>query len=202
MANVRSTHSTGRECIDVCALPPDELQTRLELIRTTFRPHVTRTERLADGMAWELGPGMRAQVDALVALERVCCSSLDWRVVELPNAGGVRLEVRGIDPRSSRLAQALDVPRPAHARSRRGPAARIATAGGIGLATAVVLCCLLPIMLAGLGAATLAAPLMPLDRPLPAAVVGLTAAGVGWWRLRQRAATRDAGADCATGCGC
>ena len=46
---------------------------------------------------------MRAKLADLVALERRCCSSVDWDLRELPDAGRLRLEVRGLDPGSALL---------------------------------------------------------------------------------------------------
>jgi hypothetical protein len=71
------------------------------MIRSEFAPSVLRAEALPDGLAFEFASEMRTQVEALVALERECCSGLDWRVVGVPGGDGVRLEVHGIEPRSA-----------------------------------------------------------------------------------------------------
>src|SRR4029450_3611579 len=99
-------------CSEVCSLPPDALRDRLATIRSEFAPQGRRRETLRDGLAWEFGAEMREKLEALVALERECCSGLDWRIVGAPG-GCVRVEVRGLDARSA-----------APLRAALGPAAR------------------------------------------------------------------------------
>jgi hypothetical protein len=168
-------------CSDVCSLPDDAYRARLDWIRSEFLPHVRRTEALPDGRAWEFDATMRAKLDALVALERECCSGLDWKVLDAAGGAGVRLEVHGVAPGA---AQSLLAP--------RGGGRRLAKAGGIGLIGALVVCCVLPqVGLAALGGAAFAAPLAGLDRPLPIAVVSLAMGGLAWWILLQSPQASD-----------
>ncbi len=114
MTEPEPTTGEGCGCTDACSLPDDALRDRLDLIRSEFLPHVERTEALPDGLAWEFASGMRAKVLALVALERECCSGLDWRVVGASGGARVRLEVHGIDPRAvlAALGAAVASPTP------------------------------------------------------------------------------------------
>ncbi len=78
----------------VCSLPPAELEARRRSIRAEILPLVERTLALADGFACDFAASMRMKLEQLVALERDCCASLAWQVLDLPS-GRVRLEVRG-----------------------------------------------------------------------------------------------------------
>jgi hypothetical protein len=95
MADPTPASGENGEGIGPCSLSPDAYRNRLDWIRAELLPHVRRREALPDGLALEVDPTLRGKLDALVALERECCSALDWRVVDAAG-GGVRLEVRGI----------------------------------------------------------------------------------------------------------
>jgi hypothetical protein len=97
MADPTPASGETREGAGPCSLPPDAYRSRLDWIRAELLPHVRRREALPDGLALEFDAPLRGQLDAFVALERACCSSLDWRVLDAAG-GGVRLEVRGIPP--------------------------------------------------------------------------------------------------------
>jgi hypothetical protein len=58
------------------------------------------TERLPDGLAWELAsaPGLAASLDALVARERACCAGLRFEHAPSAVADRERLEIHGVDP--------------------------------------------------------------------------------------------------------
>jgi hypothetical protein len=159
---------------DVCSLPPDELEARRRSIRAEILPFVARKLELPDGFACEFDSRLKAKLEDLVLLERDCCSSLDWKVLDLPG-GGVRLEVRGDG------AAAL-------ARSVLGGCAlgRLAKAGSAGFAGAFFLCCVLPkVALAAVGGGALGASLARLDHPTTIALLGLAFAGITWKLLRR-----------------
>jgi hypothetical protein len=83
-----------------CSLSPERLRERLAWIRDEILPHARRSERLDDGVAWELedAPGLAEKLDRLVALERECCSGIEFRVGAGAEPGRRRLEVHGIAP--------------------------------------------------------------------------------------------------------
>ncbi len=190
MTQSNPTISKSCDCTDVCSLPGDALQARLGMIRSDYLPHVRRTEELPDGLAWEFDSGMRAKVDALVALERECCSALDWKVVGASGDEGLRLEVHGIDPRSVRRLLGLDGgSSPGKKENVPGGfgLGRLAKASGAGLAGSFFVCCVLPgIAFAVFGGTALAVTLISLDRPIPFALVAGVMAVAAWWLLRRR----------------
>lgn len=89
----------------VCTLPADGLAERLAWIRREILPHAIRTVRLDDGLAFELAPaaGLAETLDRLIALERECCRGLALERRAGATPGGLRLEVRGLDPDASIL---------------------------------------------------------------------------------------------------
>ena len=82
-----------------CTLSPQRLEERLAWIREEILPHARRSERLADGFAWELEavPGLVDKLDRWIALERQCCGGLAFELEPGSEPGTLRLEVRGID---------------------------------------------------------------------------------------------------------
>lgn len=75
-------------------------------------------------------------------------------------------------------------------------AAALATASGLGGATAGAACCVLPLMLAGVGVgAGWLAPLVPLHTPL--SVIALLAVAGGWFLYLRRRKACVPGNDCA-----
>lgn len=164
---------------DVCSLPPDELEARRRSIRAEILPFVERKLELPDGFACDFDSRMKAKLEDLVALERGCCSSLDWKVLDLAG-GSVRLEVRGNG--AAALARFLD--------DDDAPA-RLAKAGSVGVAGAFFLCCVLPkVALAAAGGGALAASLARLDHPLTIALLSFAFASLVWGLLRRRAQLR------------
>lgn len=97
---------------EVCTLTPKGLSERLAWIRDEILPHARFSERLDSGLAWELdpAPGLAEKLDHLVALERECCRGIVFERRNGAQRGGLRLEVRGIDPEAA-VFRALDVPR-------------------------------------------------------------------------------------------
>lgn len=108
---------------DVCTLPADGLAWRLAWMRDQILPHARRTERLEAGLAWELDavPGLAEKLDRLIALERDCCRGIVFERMQGSVPGGLRLEVRGIDP-DAPLLHALHV-RPPSGGGSTGPSA-------------------------------------------------------------------------------
>ncbi len=190
MTQSNPTISKNCDCSDVCSLPSDALQARISMIRSDYLPQVRRTEELPDGLAWEFDAAMRAKVDALVALERECCSALDWRVVEASGGEGLKLEVHGIDPRSVRRLLGLGGgSSPGKKENVAGgfELGRLAKASGAGLAGSFFVCCVLPgIVFAVFGGTALAVTLTSLDRPIPFALVSVVMAVAAWRFLRRR----------------
>jgi hypothetical protein len=170
---------------DACTLTPPELGERLSWIRQEILPHALCREALEGGAAWRFAPdpGVREKLERLVVLESDCCSSDAIRFSLHQEPEALRLEVHGIDPDETLLG-----PRPAGAGSG---IRRIAQAGGVGTLGALLLCCVLPIGIASVAGAAVAAPLAGLDHPLPIAAAALLLGTATWWSLRRRAARQD-----------
>jgi hypothetical protein len=160
-----------------CSLSERQLSRRLAWIRDEILPHARRSERFADGIAWELedAPGLAEKLDRWIALERECCSSVTFARRDGAQPGWIRLEVRGIDP------DALPAP------VGDGGVLRLATVAGLGVAAACVACCTFPLTAwAILGGAAAGVALIE-----PAWAIGFAALAVGaaawWWRMRRAA---------------
>ena len=182
---------------EICTLPPEDLTERLAWVRAEILPHAIETVRLQRGLAFELTPvpGLVEKLDRLIELERECCSGIDFERLASATPGGLRLEVRGIDPDAA-IFQSLGVPE-AQAPVR----ARIAKAAGIGALGSLVVCCVLPgAAVAVLGAA--AAPLTSLDGPGPIAAGALIGGTVAWrWLGRRRTRAGPTAGASPTACG-
>ncbi len=168
---------------DVCSLPGEALEERLDWIGREILPHAVETERLDRGVALELedAGGVAEKVDLLIGLERECCPSVAFEAAPSAEPGRLRLEIRGIDPDEPAL-RALEPAAPAEPRA----STRVATAAGIGIAASLFVCCVVPIAAGALlGAA--AAPLAALDAPLPIASAALLGGFLAWWWLGRRA---------------
>ena len=169
---------------DACTLTPPELGERIAWIRQEILPHALGREALEGGVAWRFAPdpGVREKLERLVVLESDCCNSdaIRFSLHEEPEA--LRLEVHGIDPELSLLG----------ARSPRagGGLRRTAQAAGLGTLGALLLCCVLPIGIASVAGATVAAPLVGLDHPVPIAGAALLLGTATWRALRRREAQR------------
>ena len=193
--------ATPIDPLAVCTLPPADLRQRLDWIRAEILPHALAGERLSDGLAWELhdAPGLAEKLDQLVALERECCSGIDFTHRKSRVASQRRLEVRGIDPAAPLFAN-LGFAEPTA--SRLG--ARIARSLGLGALVSLFVCCVLPIGLAALLGAAFAAPFASLDNPWVIASAALATGMAAFaWQSRRRAAgsTPEAAAPvCGTDC--
>jgi hypothetical protein len=184
-----SAPSVEGELQTVCNLPAEDREARLAMIRREILPLAERRERLPDGLRFEFayGPPLERTLDQLVTFERGCCGSLSWEATR-PAEDRLRLTVRGLSP-GSPLLELGETPRaPA---SRLG---RLLRSLGLGAAAALFVCCVLPIGLAAVAGASLAAPLAGLDQPLIIAVVAVTSAGVTWLWLGRRSRSGSASA--------
>jgi hypothetical protein len=169
---------------DICTLPPDEITARLDWIQSRILPHAVRSEAMPDGVALELAdaPGLAANLDRLVELERACCSGIEIVHTASASAGQRRLEAHGADPNAP-VFKLLRV-KPTEPPDLAG---RIAKATGLGAVTGFLVCCVLPVGLAALLGATVAAPFASLDQPwIIAAVSALSAVAAFRWQRRAR----------------
>jgi hypothetical protein len=196
----QETVSVGKlDPADVCTLSSDVLAERLAWIRDEILAHARRVERLESGLAWELdaAPGLAKKLDHLIALERECCGGLVFERSEASVPGRLRLEVRGVDPDAA-VFRALHV----QSQHERPGWTRLAKAGGFGLSSTLLVCCVLPMLaVALLGSA--AAPFARLDRPWIIGVGALAATATAWrWLGRRSAGTasRSSGNACGPGC--
>lgn len=163
----------------VCSLTDDQLEERRAMVRAEILPHVRKALRIEGGFAieTEATSEMRQKLHDLVALERRCCSSVSWDLVEDARADRVRLEVRGLDADAELLGSLVDAPAPPSRALRR-----LVQAGGLGLGVSLLVLCVLPIGLAALGGATLASSLSSLESPLTV-VLGAGLLGTATWAL-------------------
>ena len=168
---------------DVCSLTPDALQERLAMIRNEILPHVNRTEELSNGLAWELAatPEMREKLEQLVELERSCCNGLEWSLEA--RAETLRLSVTGVDPRSGFFAA---LGGPTRVVEHRGGRFRLLKSGALGFGISFSLLCLLPLGLAALAGAAVAAPFAVLDDPLLVGASSIVVGGAAWALMRRR----------------
>ena len=169
------THETDPQAI--CSLPPDELEARISWIREQIGPHTVATERLEEGLAFELedAPGLADTLARLIRLENECCPGVTIEVTESAHPGRLRLELGGVDPDSPLFGRIR------RAGAGRTASRRAATAAAAGLATSLSLCCLAPAAGAALGVGS--ASLLALDAPLPVTIVAVISGGAVWWRL-------------------
>ena len=179
----------GLDPLAVCTLPPEGLQERLAWIRSEILPHAIASERGADSVAWELedAPGLAGKLDGLVAAERECCSGILFTHAAGATPGRRRLEVSGVDPDAA-VFGALQ-----NQGATPSLGGRVAKAAGIGTALSLLFCCVLPVAVAGLLGAAVAAPFASLDQPwvIGAGFVLFAAATFGW-QSRRRASTQPA----------
>jgi hypothetical protein len=189
--------ATGVDPLDVCSLSPEELADRLKWIRSEILRHARGKQRMQNGIALvvENIPGMPAQVDRWIELERDCCQGIQFERHPGQTSGEVRVEIHGVNPDGQLFSELQDLPNPleppvsspAGASTRLG---RVLRAGGLGTLASVTLFCILPLALAaGLGATAVAAPLAALDDPLWIGLGALLGGVLGWiWLGRSKGA--------------
>jgi len=160
----------------VCTLPPRGLAQRIEWVRREILPHAVASRRGADSVTWEFddGPEIASKLDAWVALERECCSSIDFEHGSDP--GRRWLRIRGVDPDAAIFALGAGASPPSIAM-------RAWRAAGIGAGASLLLCCALPAGIAASFGAGAAAAVAWLDRPW---IVAVLAVAVGLAAFRRR----------------
>ncbi len=182
---------------EICNLSDEELEARRRELREELVPHVRRRTALLDGvaLAFDSTPERRRALEDFVVFERDCCPGLRFALRE--EGAALLLEIRGIDPEASVFLEGVSEEESAPVGA--SGLARVARAGGLGAVGAFVLFCGVPIAVAALVGAELAAPLGVLDHPLALALGTLLfAAGVWRWE-RRRARERSVSTG---GCGC
>ncbi|MEM7409832.1 MAG: hypothetical protein AAF430_06340 [Myxococcota bacterium] len=184
-----------------CTLSSPELAERRAWIAAEVAPLVRRVVRLPDGVLWECDGSAAAEATLRrwIEKERACCADVRFELGRNA-AGDAILEVRGDDPVVEVLA---GITPPASI----GPRAWLRAGGiagvmGFGVSFAVL--CGLPMLVAALFGAAVAAPLARLESPATLtagtlAVAGLI--GVREWRRRRRPPKTAAAGDTSP-CGC
>ncbi len=189
---------------EMCTLPPDQLASRLAEVRRDVLPYVRKTDKLEDGYVLEFSgaPGLKARVERLIALERECCEGLQFDLSEEPQAGGLRLEVRGIDPEDGILKQLFSGSERGLGVPLRGSFLRRAlSSAGIGIGGTFLLFCVLPIGLAGLLGASATAYLAKFDSLPALSAAAVVFGGAAWWHQRRRPTPKGEEGR-GGGCGC
>ncbi len=183
----------------ICNLSDKELAARRKELREGLLPQARGREDLSDGLAlfFDASPELREELEAFVAFERECCPGLGFSVRDV--SGALHLEIRGIDPRASIFAGVGEVAE--HEKPERAGWIRLLRSAGLGTAGAFVLFCVVPMGIAAVGGAQLAASLGALDDPWAVGAGGVVFAALLWLWERRRAAARKASASTGGG-GC
>lgn len=179
--------------LDFCNLAEAPLAERLAWIRRELMPHVTaRSERAGVlRLTLDAGPGVRQKAEGWIALERECCSGIDFALADAATAGSLSLTIRGLPAEVAGRFGREGEPEPGPERAGtaapppRTPLARLARAVGGGAVLAGLVCCVLPIGVAALFGAAAASRIAWLDSPPVIAAAGL-AFGLAWWRIAVR----------------
>lgn len=196
-----SPATRAQSLAELCALTPEQRTQRLEMIRREIHSQVRSEQWLENGISWSFDAtdALRAKLLRLAELERQCCSSLQFEVDASDDSGTLHFRILGADPRSGLFDPIrLDVPHDAARAS--GTLKRVARTGGAAVLASFFVCCVLPIGIAAVAGASIAAPLLLLDSPW---VMAATASALGWgiWTLENRRAASRRRAE-AGGCGC
>lgn len=192
----------SRDVRGACNLSDVELKARLELLSEEFFPFVRKREELPSSLALTFDDTleMRERLDEFVAVERTCCSSIDWSVQSV--SGGLRLEIEGIDPKSRTLAFVGPNADAAVAMKsdsgKRSSWPRWFRSMGLGSIGAILVCCALPLGVAAFVGAT---PMLLLDNGWVIGGVALGLGGLLWYWEGRREAGRGDGAS-ASCCDC
>lgn len=191
---------------EICNLSDEQVAARRKELREGLMPLARGREHLADGLAllFDSSSEMREELEAFVAFERKCCPGLGFSVHDVP--GSLRLEIHGIDPDASAFAGVAGVGAGRSVDTRqekpeRTGLLRVLRLVGLGGAASLVVCCVVPIGVAALVGAKLAAPLGVLDNPWVISLGTIAFASLLWLRERHRNSASKATA-MAGGCGC
>ncbi len=180
-------------CERVCALPEEQLAERSREVRAELGPLLRSHQTSPGRVIWRFDDSetMRAKLEELVEFERQCCAGLDFKVDVDPGSGALTLTVSG---EGAEIFSPATAPKSELAK-QPGTVAGVAKAGVVGLCLSLALCCVLPMVIAGLGGAALVVPFTGLDRPLFIGAGSLLFAAPVWWRIRRREAET-----CGSGC--
>jgi hypothetical protein len=187
----------------MCTLSADQLTVRLAEIRRDIVPYVQHTHRLQDGVALELNntPGLREKIERVIGLEHECCEGLQFALSDADQTGGLRLEIRGVDPSSESLKQLFGgLENEAKGEAQGGRIRGVLSSAGVGIAGSFFLFCVLSIGLAGLFGASATAYLAQLDSLPVLSGAAMIFAGAAWrWQRRSGLKTEEASG---RSCGC
>lgn len=178
---------------EICTLSSEELSERIAWIRAEISPAALGRERIPNGVALEVAdaPGLADRVDEWIALERQCCTSIDWQRRPSERRGQLRVEIGGVDPDGSLFAAwpllEDDASAPSVDAGEGGSISRLLRASGFGAGISFFVCCILPALLVAVfGASALAASLSWLDQPLWIGIGAVLASVAAWRRMGQR----------------
>ena len=83
-----------------CTLGGTDFEARVALLRSELLPHLRRHGEDGAGEWFEFDRDLRATLEDIVALERQCCETWHWSLVDVgPDA--IRLVVQGLPPAES-----------------------------------------------------------------------------------------------------
>ena len=131
--------------MSTCSLSARQLRARRAELERGLVRDVTDRRELADGVAFRLPAGRRAEAIEFIEFERGCCASLDFTLAEEPETDSIWIEIRGPDP-----AEVRRLFEPPRRRRLFGTGVGGLVAGGLAL-----IACEVPLVAAaiGLGAA-------------------------------------------------
>ncbi len=188
----------------ICNLSDEQFAAREKELRGGLFAQAHGREELSNGLAlcFDASPEVREELEALVTFERECCPSLSFSVLDA--AGALRLEIRGIDadaidPNACVFTAVGEVAE--REMSARSAWLRLLRSVGLGGALSFFLFCIMPIGIATVAGAQLAASLGVLDNPWAIGIGGLVFAALLWLWERRRATAHKAPAPTG-GCGC
>ena len=174
----------------ICNLDDEEFAARREMLRKELLPLAQNREDLPDGLAlyFDVTPKTRKDLQDFLSFERQCCPELDFSVQEDP--AGLRLEIRGIDPKSDffagmgRRTEATLMPESTGWK-------RLLRSIGLGGSLALFVCCVLPLAIATFASASILGRLTSLDDPWVIGISGVLFALMVWVFEGRRARNRE-----------
>jgi len=125
-------------------------------------------------------------LEELVQFERQCCSTLSWSIEKSRVKGRLFLTVTGLHPDSPFFNSSDEEQISDFNNSARSKITRLIAASGVGIIGSLFVCCLLPIAVAVVASATIAAAFMQLDSPAFMVVTaGFIGVGMWYWLSRK-----------------